>query len=75
MEGHRLVSFIPPLLRDAHVAGFTQYLLDGQTSYFGRWARVPGLHRDGSEIGLRLYVERAHDVRAGEYFVATVERA
>jgi PAS domain S-box-containing protein len=75
MEGHRLVSVIPPRLRDAHVAGFTQYLLDGQTSYFGRWARVPGLHRDGSEIGLRLYVERAHDVRAGEYFVATVERA
>jgi PAS domain S-box-containing protein len=74
LEGHRLVSLIPPRHRDAHVAGFARYLLDGTSSYFGRWLELPGLHRDGSELTLRLYVERAHDSRAGEYFIATVER-
>jgi PAS domain S-box-containing protein len=74
LEGHRLVSLIPPRHRDAHVAGFTSYLLDGRSSYFGRWLELPGLHRDGSEVMLRLFVERAHDARAGEYFIATVER-
>lgn len=75
LEGHRLVSVIPPRLRDAHVAGFTQYLLDGRSSYFGRWVQVPALHRDGRNIGVRLRVERAYDDSAGEYFVATVAAA
>lgn len=73
LEGHRLVSIIPPRLRDAHVAGFTRYLLDGTSKNFGRWIDVPALHADGSEIAVRLFVERAYDDGAGEYFVATVE--
>jgi len=75
LEGHRLVSVIPPAMRDAHVAGFTQYLLDGTSRNFGRWLEQPALHRDGSEVPLRLLIGRAYDDRAGEYFVATVERA
>jgi len=75
LEGHRLVSVIPPSLRDAHVAGFTQYLLDGTSAKFGRWLEQPALHRDGSVIPVRLLIGRAYDDRAGEYFVATVERA
>jgi PAS domain S-box-containing protein len=75
LEGHRIVSVIPARLRDAHVAGFTQYLLDGTSSHFGRWLELPALRRDGSEIPVRLHIGRAHDERAGEYFLATVEPA
>lgn len=74
LEGHRLVSVIPPRLRDAHVAGFTQYLLDGTSANFGRWLELPALHRDGREIPVRLFIGRSHDDGAGEYFVATIER-
>lgn len=75
LEGHRLVSIIPPLLRDAHVAGFTRFLLDNTTTYFNRWLEMPALHRDGSEVPVRLFVGRAVDESDREYFVATVERA
>ncbi|MDQ1699147.1 MAG: hypothetical protein QOG34_1010 [Frankiaceae bacterium] len=75
LEGHRIVSLIPPRLRDAHVAGFTQYLLDGTSSHFDRWLEMPALHRDGSEIPVRLLIGRAKDDSAGEFFVATIERA
>lgn len=75
LEGNRLVSVIPPRLRDAHVAGFTQYLLNGTSAYFGRSVELPALHRDGREILVSLFVGRAHDDGAGEYFVATVEPA
>ena len=75
LEGHRLVSLIPARLRDAHVAGFTRYLLDGSSAHFGRWLELPALHRDGSEVPVRLLIGRAEDAGAGEYFVATVERA
>jgi PAS domain S-box-containing protein len=75
LEGHRLISVIPPALRDAHVAGFTRYLLDGTTSSFGRWIEMPALHRDGSEVPVRMFISRAVDDGAREYFVATVEPA
>jgi len=75
LEGRRLVSVIPPRMRDAHVAGFTRHLLDGAGPYFGRWLELPALHRDGSEVPARIFVNRAHDEHAGEYFVATVEPA
>lgn len=75
LEGHRLVSVIPPAMRDAHVAGFTRYLLDGTSTYFNRWLDMPALHRDGSEVAVRMLVGRAIDEGDREYFVATVERA
>jgi PAS domain S-box-containing protein len=75
LEGHRLVSVIPPRLRDAHVAGFTRYLLDGTGAYFGHWIEIPALRRDGGEVRVRIFVGRAHDRHAGEYFVGTVEPA
>ncbi len=75
LEGHRLVSVIPPRMRDAHVAGFTRYLLDGTGAFFGRWLELPAVRRDGSEVDVRIFIGRAYDERAGEYFVATVEPA
>jgi len=75
LEGHRLVSVIPPETRDAHVAGFTRYLLDGTTTYFGRWLEMPALHRDGGVVPIRMFVGRAVDEGGREYFVANVEPA
>jgi PAS domain S-box-containing protein len=72
LEGHRLVAVVPPRLRDEHVAGFTRYLLTGETTVLGRPIEFPGLHRDGHEVPLRLYVEQARDPQAGVFFIATM---
>lgn len=54
LSGQRLVSVIPPRFRDAHVAGFTQFLLTGVGRILGRPVRVPALRRDGREIEVEL---------------------
>ena len=72
LEGHRLVSIIPPRLRDAHVAAFTSQLLGGGDRIIGKPTRVPAMHRDGSEISIELLIERRRDSRNRSFFVATL---
>ena len=72
LEGRRLVSIIPPRLRDAHVAAFTGQLLGGADRIIGRPARLPALTRDGSEIMVDLLIERRRDSRNRSFFVATL---
>ena len=42
-SGRRIVSIVPPRLRQAHVAGFTMYLLVGRRPIMGAPAVVPAL--------------------------------
>ena len=72
LEGHRLVAIIPPRLRDAHVAAFTNQLLGGGDRIIGRPVRLPAMHRNGSEIMLELLIERRRDGRNRTFFVATL---
>jgi PAS domain S-box-containing protein len=75
LEGRRLVSIIPPRLRDRHVAGFTRNLLDGTSRILGRGVEVPALRRDGSEVAVTLLIERRADPQTRALFVATLTPA
>ena len=72
LEGRRLVTIIPPQLRDAHVAAFTRQMLGGPARILGVPTDVPALHRDGSEVPVSLHIERQADSRGGSLFVATL---
>jgi PAS domain S-box-containing protein len=72
LEGRRLVSIIPPPLRDAHVAAFTRQMLGGPARILGVPTDVPALHRDGHEVPMSLQIERQADSRGRSLFVATL---
>jgi PAS domain S-box-containing protein len=54
--GRRIVSIIPKRYRQAHVAGFTMYLLVGRKPLLDRRVVVPALRRDGTEVEVELTV-------------------
>jgi PAS domain S-box-containing protein len=72
LEGRRLVTIIPPPLRDAHIAAFTRQMLGGPTRILGIPTDVPALHRDGREVPVVLLLERQTDSRGRSLFVATL---
>jgi PAS domain S-box-containing protein len=55
--GRRLVAIIPERFRQAHVAGFTMFLLTGRRPLLGTPVTVPALRRDGSEVMVHLQIE------------------
>ena len=57
LVGRRLVAIIPERYRQAHVAGFTMFLLTGRRPLLGRQVTVPALRHDGSEVLVRLTIE------------------
>lgn len=60
LVGQRLTAVIPPRLREAHVAGFTRHLVTGRRRILDQEIVLPALHRDGSEVTVRVRVERQH---------------
>ena len=72
LEGRRLVTVIPPRLRDEHIAAFTRQMLGGPARILGIPTDVPALHRDGSEVPITLLLERHADSRGQSLFVATL---
>jgi len=57
MAGRRLVSIVPPELRAAHLAGFSRYLLTGETRLIGQRVRLPAQHRDGSIVEIDVTID------------------
>ncbi|MGN6522592.1 MAG: PAS domain S-box protein [Actinomycetes bacterium] len=72
LESRRLVTIIPPRLRDAHVAAFTRQMLGGPSRIIGTPTEVPALHRDGTELAVTMLLERQADSRGRALFVATL---
>jgi PAS domain S-box-containing protein len=56
LVGRRIVTIVPERFRQAHVAGFTMYLLVGRKPLLDQTVRVPALRRDGSEVDVELTV-------------------
>lgn len=73
LVGRRLVTIVPERLREAHVAGYTHHLLTGERHIVGTPTDVPALHRDGSEIRVRLTIDVAPGTGPRSVFVATLE--
>jgi PAS domain S-box-containing protein len=58
--GRRLVTIVPERFRQAHVAGFTLYLLVGRQPLLETPVVVPALRRDGTEVEVELLVTAEH---------------
>jgi PAS domain S-box-containing protein len=59
LVGRRVVTLIPPHLREAHVAGFTRHLTTGEAHVLDVPLVLPVLHRDGSQPQADFLVQRA----------------
>jgi len=57
LTGRRVVTVIPPSLREAHVAGFSRHLTTGEGHVLGVPLLLPVLCKDGSEVQCRFLVE------------------
>ncbi|MGI8900863.1 MAG: PAS domain S-box protein [Nocardioides sp.] len=73
LVGQRLVTIVPDRYRQAHIAGFTMYLLVGRQPLLGRPIAVPALRRDGSEVEVLLTVKAHRDERNRRVFLADIE--
>ncbi len=72
--GERIVTIVPERYRQAHVAGFTMYLLVGRKPLLDRTVRVPVLRRDGSETEVELTVHSKPLGNGAEILLAEIRR-
>ena len=73
--GRRVVTIVPPAMRESHVAGFSRHLTTSETRVIGREVELPVLRRDGSEVLCRIKIERAEAGPHRAIFVAWAEVA
>jgi PAS domain S-box-containing protein len=73
LVGRRVVTLIPPSLREAHVAAFTRHLATGAVHVLGQSLRLPVRRKDGTEVLSDFRVERAAYVRGRTIFLAWIE--
>jgi PAS domain S-box-containing protein len=75
LVGRRLVTIIPERYRQAHVAGFTMFLVSGRQPLIGHRVRVPARRRDGSEVPVQMLVEAVQIGDGRSVFVADLAPA
>jgi PAS domain S-box-containing protein len=75
LVGRRVVTLIPPHLREAHVAGFTRHLTTGEAHVLDVPLTLPVLHRDGSQPQATFLVQRAPASEGRAVYVARIEPA
>lgn len=73
LTGRRVVSIVPPALREAHVAGFTRHLTTGESHVLGVELQLPVLKADGSEILCRFLIERDAAEGGRSVYVAWID--
>lgn len=73
LPGHRLASIVPPELREAHLVGFTRYLLTQEARLLGRTIRLPVLRRDGTRFDAVLTIDLLDTEDARVAFRAQIE--
>ncbi len=75
LVGRRVVTIVPPSMRESHVAGFSRHLTTGQTRILGQPITIPVLRRDGTEVTCRMRIEKADAGQHRAIFVAWAEPA
>lgn len=71
--GRRVVSIVPPALREAHVAGFTRHLSTGERRLLDQTVELPVLCADATEVPCRIRIEARPAGAGRSVFVAWVE--
>lgn len=72
LAGRRLTTIVPARLRDAHVAGYTRYLLTREARLLGKPVRVAARRRDGSEVAVELLLSVIPDAAGPPTFVGAL---
>lgn len=73
LVGRRVVTIIPPALREAHVAGFSRHLSTGEAHILGLPLTLPVLHADGYEIECRVVIEQASATPGRSVYLAWID--
>ncbi len=73
LVGRRVVTLIPPQLREAHVAGFTRHLTTGEAHVLNVALILPVLRADGSELLATFLIQRAPLSRGRAVYLAWIE--
>lgn len=66
----RIVTIVPERFRQAHIAGFTLYLLVARQPLMGKPVVVPAVRADGSEVEVELLVTSERTGDGHEVFLA-----
>ena len=72
LVGQRLTAIIPDRLQDAHIAGYTRYLVRREPRILGVDIRVPARRYDDSEIEINLRLNAFHSSAGQLMFVGTL---
>lgn len=73
LVGRRVVTLIPPYLREAHVAGFSRHLSTGEAHVLGVELELPVLHADGHEVPCRFLIERSTSEPGRTVYLAWID--
>lgn len=73
LTGRRVVTVIPPSLREAHVAGFSRHLTTGESHVLGIPLVLPVLKKDGSEVRCRFLIERTTTTFGPAVYLAWID--
>jgi PAS domain S-box-containing protein len=73
ITGRRVVTVIPPSLREAHVAGFSRHLTTGEAHVLGIPLLLPVLKKDGTEVLCRFMVERTASPSGQAVYLAWID--
>lgn len=72
LVGQRITVVVPERLREAHVAGYSRYLVTGEPVLIGTPVRVPARCRDGHEVPVELLLDVARVSERRRMFVASL---
>jgi PAS domain S-box-containing protein len=73
LVGRRIVTLVPPRLREAHVAGFTRHLSTGEAHVLGVPVTMPVLRADRTELLCRFLIERGPTTGGRAIFLAWID--
>lgn len=73
--GERITVIIPPEWRERHVAGFTNFLLTGESTIIGRPTLVPALRSDATTVDVWLKIDVEQSRKGRTVFVAELTSA
>jgi PAS domain S-box-containing protein len=73
LVGRRVVTLIPPELREAHVAGFTRHLTTGEAHVIGVPLRLPVMRADGTRVECDFLIEQTRVEQGRHVYVAWIE--
>jgi PAS domain S-box-containing protein len=72
LVGRRVVTVVPPSLREAHVAAFTRHLATGEAHVLGVPLVLPVLTKSGEEIACHFLVEQVPAAAGRSVYLAWI---